>query len=108
VKKPRYIPPHLRTGGEEQKAVLQVLASCGWRAYSTSDPKVRRQTKGIPDVVAFKPGRVLFWETKVSGAKLTGEQAEFGELAVASGAEWGWGDSLALVYYLGRGVDRAS
>jgi hypothetical protein len=83
----------LRTGGEEQAAVIRVLRSTGWTVYSTSDPRVRRATKGIVDLIAFKPNRVLFWDSKAGKGKMTQEQTEFMAHARQAGAEVGWGDA---------------
>jgi hypothetical protein len=102
VPRPRFVPPHLRTGTEESTAVRRVLLSTGWRVYSTSDPRMRRATKGILDLIAFKPGRVLFWDSKAGRGELTQEQREFREAALEAGAEVGSGDSMELVIYLSK------
>jgi hypothetical protein len=91
--RPRHIPPELRSGSEEQAAVIRVLRSTGWTVYSTSDPRVRRATKGIVDLIAFKPGRVLFWDSKAGKGAPTPEQREFLAAAGRAGAEIGWGDA---------------
>jgi hypothetical protein len=98
--KPRFIPAELRTGGEEQAAVIRVLRSTGWTVYSTSDPRVRRATKGIFDLIAFKPTRVLFWDSKTGKGTLTPEQMEFRDHALKAGAEVGYGSAQNMIEFL--------
>jgi hypothetical protein len=97
--RPSHIPPELRTGSEEQSAVMRVLKATGWTVYSTSDPRVRLATKGVSDLIAFKPGRVLFWETKAGKGAPTPEQREFLAAAGRAGAEIGWGDAEVCQAY---------
>ena len=95
-----FIPPELRSGSEEHAAVLRVLRAGGWKAYSTSDPRMRRATKGVVDIIAFKPTRILFWDSKAGTGKLTPEQEEFMAMADKAGAEIGWGDATACQRWL--------
>jgi Holliday junction resolvase len=107
ARRPRFIPPDLRTGSEEQAAVLRVLRASGWKAYSTSDPHMRRASAGVPDIIAFRLNRVLFWETKTGKGELTEEQEMFLQAADKAGAEVGWGNSDACLRWLMKRVEVA-
>ena len=103
--RPRAIPAHLRTAGEEHAVCCGDLEACGWTVFSTSDPQARRATGGILDIIAFKPGRILFWDSKTYKARASKNesakrQQAFMDAARRAGAEVGWGNADALRNYL--------
>jgi hypothetical protein len=95
----RYTPPELRSWSQEQAAVGKLLRALGWEVYPTSDTRRTRARPGIFDFICFKPGRVLFWDSKAGKAKLTKDQEEFASWARRAGCEVGWGDTDAVRGY---------
>jgi hypothetical protein len=107
--KPSQIPPHLRTGSEEQAACIEVLRSTGWTVYTNSSrgrARIGARGKGVLDIVAFKPNRILFWDSKtyekVSEKKNASnrDQGTFMREAFLAGAEVGAGTADMLRDYL--------
>ncbi len=104
--RPRHLPSHLRTGSEEQAAVVQVFKSAGGFVYSTSDPLARRPTKGISDLLVMLPGELLFWESKAGSGRLTAEQTDFGWRVQGRHTTFEWGDAeAARAYLVARGQE---
>jgi hypothetical protein len=95
----RHVPADLRTGSQEQAAVIRVLRSCGWKVYATSDLRWTRSTPGILDLICFKPNRVLFWDSKAGSGKPSKEQMDFMDVARRAGAECGWGNAEEAMAY---------
>jgi hypothetical protein len=109
--KPRWLPPHLRTGSEEQRETRKLFEACGGLVYQTSDPNMRRADPGIPDKLIFLPNRavLLAWDDKAGEEyyrptdprRLTEEQRAFGAL-MGRGyrTDFAWGDAEAAKAYL--------
>lgn len=84
-----------------------------WKCGAQTRDMSTRQTPGIADVLAFLPmpafplvtprSLVLFWEAKAPGGRLRPEQAEFRDVALASGASHVLGPFDALVAFLLEG-----
>ena len=89
----------MRTWSQEEAAVRKVLVSLGWEVYPTAAGRRTRARPGVFDFICFKPGRVLFWDSKAGTAKLSPEQERFAAHARAGGCEVGWGDTDAVRRY---------
>lgn len=102
MSRPRYIPRHLATGSEEASWVERVFRSVGGIVYTTSDPRVRRATRGILDHIILlpAPATLLFWDSKAGTGRLSPEQREFIERVVGRTTEAGYGDADAAREYL--------
>ncbi len=109
--RPRFVPPHLRTGSEESAAVRRFWAAVGGIVYTTSDSRAVAATPGIADHLVILPNRKLLvaWESK-SGTeqyppddarRLTDEQRVFGAyMARGLTTAFGWGDAAAAQRWL--------
>ena len=63
---------------EVQERGVELLRKLGAQVYVTSQHRASSVTKGVPDVLAFPPGRPhFFWEAKSASGKQSPEQAEF-------------------------------
>lgn len=61
-----------------QAAVVKKLRDAGWFVKVTSQDKaVRRQSAGLPDVLAWRGNHSLLIECKTPGGKLRCSQIEF-------------------------------
>jgi hypothetical protein len=112
VTRPRYLPPHLRTGSEGQQACRKFWEQVGGIVYTTSDTRQVAATPGISDMLVILPNRRLFvgWESKqgFQGSygpdhpkRLTDEQWEFGRwLNLRLTTAFGWGDDHAAQRWL--------
>lgn len=113
ARRPRYIPPELRTGSEEEKVTRRIWESVGATVYQTSDPGMRRADKGVPDKLIFLPGpRILLaWDDKTGTERypptdprrLSKEQSAF-LAAMQRGytTAGAWGDAEAARQWLLR------
>jgi VRR-NUC domain-containing protein len=55
-----------------QTTVIAMARALGWRHYHTHDS--RHSAAGFPDLVLWRPGRVLFVELKTDAGRLTDAQ----------------------------------
>lgn len=111
MSKPRYIPPHLRTGSEEQAACRKFWQSVGGIVYATSDSKQTAATPGLSDELIVLPGRRLLiaWEAKTGDEyykptdprRLTEEQQTFlSHMQRGLTTAGGFGDAAAAQAWL--------
>ncbi len=94
------VPPHLRTGSEEQAAVHAVYEKAGCVVYSTSDPRRTRASRGVSDLIVLLPHILLFHESKAGRGVLTPEQKLFGSLVEGRTVFFHWGDAEAAKNWL--------
>lgn len=76
-------PMDLQTEAEFQAQVIEMARLFGWEVYHTHNSQ-RSTSKGFPDLVLIKSGRLIFAELKNRKGKVTTEQ------------NW-WLDQLKLV-----------
>lgn len=103
--RPRYLPPALRTGGEEAAAVARVFRSVGCTVYTTSDTRRTKATPGIPDHIILHPRFLILWDAKAGRGRPSPEQMEFFTLIAQRGYRdvlTGWGDAEAARQFLMR------
>lgn len=113
--RPRYIPPELRTGREEETATRNIFEACGGMVYSTSSGRATRSTPGIADkLIVFPNHRILLgWDDKAGDERykptdprrLSAEQERFGNyLALGLRTAFAWGDAEAARAFIMRGM----
>ena len=57
--------------------IVQYLTYCGYFSWRTHDAKHRPCTRGMPDVLAVKGGKLYAVEVKKPGGKTSGVQDDF-------------------------------
>jgi hypothetical protein len=113
--RPRFIPPALRSGSEEEAVTDRIFTECGGVVYSTSAGRATRSTPGISDKLIVFPNRriLLAWDDKAGAERykptdarrLSEAQLRFGQfLARGLRTAFGWGDAEAAKNYLTRGL----
>lgn len=87
---------------EIQRQGVALLRKLGGRVWVTSQRRASSVTKGVPDVMAFFPGKRLFffWEAKASKGILSDDQLKFATTCWESGVEYVQGDLTALEDHL--------
>ena len=68
-----------------QRAVVELAALCGWRAFHDYDS--RRNTAGFPDLVLVRPPRLIFAELKSERGRVRREQRDWLEELAQCGVE---------------------
>lgn len=103
AKRPRTARQRARvpTEKETQHAVRRLLASVGARVWDTSQPFRAKITPGLPDLLAFVPGRgLVFIECKRPGGKQSPAQREFQAECEAAGVPYVLGGVDEVAAYL--------
>jgi hypothetical protein len=72
----RLAMPYVETESDIRHDCANVLRRLGYKVYCTSDSRKARNTKGLPDMFAYKFGKWIAFEFKTSTGKLSDEQQE--------------------------------
>lgn len=70
--------------GQVKKDIKDYLARTGWDYFSIHQQGYRA-TKGIPDMIIFKAGTVVFLEVKSEKGALRPEQAKWSQRILSKG-----------------------
>ena len=82
-----------------QRAVYRLLVQCGCQVYWMSQARKTRQTRGVPDLIAFSPSKgMAFIECKAKGKKLRREQQAFANWCSLTGVQYIVADDIAPVF----------
>jgi hypothetical protein len=81
-----------------QRTVYRLLVKCGCKVYWMSQARKTRQTRGIPDLIAFSPRKGLaFIECKAKGEKPRKDQRTFANWCNLTGVTYILADSWVPV-----------